>query len=119
MSPREYWAFAFKQRDSNLAHDKRDKSQAVAARADLKFALKVREGSHAKRAPLDSQCEQTEEGIYCTYTSADVEAYGTAGRLQDGCLTVSTGVTCFYPGAKPEDIVSRCLVFGEQFPTNC
>ncbi|UNI22936.1 hypothetical protein JDV02_008780 [Purpureocillium takamizusanense] len=97
MSPREYWAFAIKLRDDDPDKIKRDAGADLAAREYWAFAIKLRDGVPAKRQVLDSRCEQAEEGIYCTYTSADIEAYGTGPRLQDGCVTTDTGVSCFYP----------------------
>lgn len=107
MSPREYWAFAIKLRggNPNWNKDKRAASAPLEAREYWAFAIKLRDGAPAKRAILDSQCEQAEEGIYCMYTSADIEAYGTGTQLEEGCVTVDTGVSCFYPGATPADAV--------------
>ncbi|RDW57655.1 hypothetical protein BP5796_12456 [Coleophoma crateriformis] len=103
MSPREYWAFAIKLRDGSTA--KRETEAKVVAREYWAFAIKLRDGSPVKRATLESQCEQVDEGIYCTYTSADIEAYGTGTVLEQGCVTTDTGVSCFYPGATPADAV--------------
>ncbi|EHK24792.1 uncharacterized protein TRIVIDRAFT_220232 [Trichoderma virens Gv29-8] len=105
MSPREYWAFAIKLRDGSVK-EKRAPEADIAAREYWAFAIKLRDGVTAKRAILESQCEQAEEGIYCTYTSADIEAYGRDSKLQEGCVTTDTGVSCFYPGATPEDAAS-------------
>ncbi|KAM3430477.1 hypothetical protein MY4824_007641 [Beauveria thailandica] len=99
MSPREYWAFAFKLRDNEMQKSKRDNDPSLVAREYWAFAFKLRDGvSATKRSTLDSQCEIATEGIYCKYSSADIEAYGTASHLQEGCITVDTGVSCFYPG---------------------
>ncbi|KAM3525497.1 hypothetical protein MY4038_007287 [Beauveria bassiana] len=98
MTPREYWAFAFKLRDDEMQRTKRHEDPSLAAREYWAFAFKLRSGVKARRSTLDSQCEIAEEGIYCKYSSADIEAYGTASRLQEGCLTLDTGVSCFYPG---------------------
>ncbi|KGQ11833.1 Putative hydroxymethylpyrimidine/phosphomethylpyrimidine kinase 2 [Beauveria bassiana D1-5] len=98
MTPREYWAFAFKLRDDEMQKTKRHEDPSLAAREYWAFAFKLRSGVKARRSTLDSQCEIAEEGIYCKYSSADIEAYGTASRLQEGCLTLDTGVSCFYPG---------------------
>ncbi|OAA39202.1 hypothetical protein BBO_06626 [Beauveria brongniartii RCEF 3172] len=99
MSPREYWAFAFKLRDNEMQKAKRNDDPTLVAREYWAFAFKLRDGvSATKRSILDSQCEIATEGIYCKYSSADIEAYGTASHLQEGCLTVDTGVSCFYPG---------------------
>ncbi|KAM0667660.1 hypothetical protein ACQRIU_003525 [Beauveria bassiana] len=98
MTPREYWAFAFKLRDDEMQKTKRHEDPSLAAREYWAFAFKLRSGVKARSSTLDSQCEIAEEGIYCKYSSADIEAYGTASRLQEGCLTLDTGVSCFYPG---------------------
>ncbi|KAM3517184.1 hypothetical protein NHJ13051_009204 [Beauveria bassiana] len=106
MTPREYWAFAFKLRDDEMQKTKRHEDPSLAAREYWAFAFKLRSGVKARRSTLDSQCEIAEEGIYCKYSSADIEAYGTASRLQEGCLTLDTGVSCFYPGKFSLDEVS-------------
>lgn len=111
MSPREYWAFAIKLRNGSPAKNKRNPEADIAAREYWAFAIKLRDGAPAKRATLESQCEQAEEGIYCTYTSADIEAYGTGSRLEDGCITVDTGVSCFYPGKTSADAVCLSMLF--------
>lgn len=110
MSPREYWAFAIKLRGGSPNWTK-EKRASLDAREYWAFAIKLRDGAPAKRAILESQCEQAEEGIYCTYTSADIEAYGTGAQLEEGCVTVDTGVSCFYPGATPADAVSTLYAF--------
>ncbi|KAK0109487.1 hypothetical protein ONS95_002179 [Cadophora gregata] len=90
MLPRaEYWAMARKVRDSSFK--KRAEYWAMAP--------KLRDSSFKKRAELDSQCEQAPEGIYCTYTAADIEAFGTGFKLDIGCVTDGTEISCFYPGA--------------------
>ncbi|EGX96355.1 hypothetical protein CCM_01011 [Cordyceps militaris CM01] len=99
MTPREYWAFAFKLRNDEMQQAKRNEDPNLVAREYWAFAFKLRSGVSAKRSTLDSQCEIATEGIYCKYSGADLEAYGTASHLEEGCLTVDTGVSCFYPGS--------------------
>ncbi|OAA72359.1 Phosphomethylpyrimidine kinase type-1 [Cordyceps fumosorosea ARSEF 2679] len=99
MSPREYWAFAIKLRENEMHAAKRNDHPNLVAREYWAFAIKLRSGVSAKRSILDSQCEIADEGIYCNYSSADIEAYGSTGHLQEGCITVETGVACFYPGS--------------------
>ncbi|KKO99789.1 hypothetical protein THAR02_08114 [Trichoderma harzianum] len=91
MSPREYWAFAIKLRDDSVK-EKRAPEADIAAREYWAFAIKLRDGVTAKRAILESQY---------------IEAYGRGSKLQEGCVTTDTGVSCFYPGATPEDAGSQ------------
>jgi len=97
MTPREYWAFAFKTREDNISKEKRD--VAMSPREYWAFAFKLRGDSVEKRATLETNCEQATEGVYCTYTTADIAAYGATGstELETYCSTTADGVACFYP----------------------
>ncbi|KAM3511373.1 hypothetical protein MY11210_004982 [Beauveria gryllotalpidicola] len=111
MSPREYWAFAIKLRENEMQKAKRNDDPNLVAREYWAFAIKLRNGVSAKRSILESQCEIAPEGIYCKYSSADIEAYGSTGHLEEGCVTVDTGVSCFYPGSFSLDDVSSARLF--------
>ena len=97
MTPREYWAFAFKARDGSVSKEKRE--AGMTPREYWAFAFKTRDGSVEKRATLETNCEQADEGIYCTYAKADMETYGSTGSttLEEYCTHTADGVVCFYP----------------------
>lgn len=109
MSPREYWAFAFNSPDGNASKEKRE--DPVSPREYWAFAFKTRDGNPEKRAEvkggtLETNCEQAAEGVYCTYTNADIEAFGSSGtKLETYCIQTTEGVSCFYPS----NILAVCI----------
>ncbi|KAL7961534.1 hypothetical protein V8C34DRAFT_272832 [Trichoderma compactum] len=76
-----YWAFAIKLRNDS-AKEERAPEADIAPREYWAFAIQLRDGVTAKRAIFVPQCGQAEEGIYCTYTSVDIEAYGRGPKIR-------------------------------------
>jgi hypothetical protein len=46
---------------------------------------------------LDPNCVETARGIFCTYSNAEVKAFGDqATELQEGCFRTTEGIVCAY-----------------------